>query len=232
MKSWIVAMAALSCLLLSAPRIHAQSQPTAPAPQSKPGDQQKAPAKPSEANPFPVDTNSVPVMPSSNAPTADSPAPVANVPAPAEDNDPVRSPEDPAEPTAAGDSSSSSFSGEDRILPPPDTDARGGKHKQQEPEHVESAKEDENVGGYYLGEHNWKAALSRFESALVLDPENPDVYWGMGEAQRHLGNLAGAKASYQKVVDYDPDSKHGKDARKLLKDSELANVPTASASKP
>ena len=41
---------------------------------------------------------------------------------------------------------------------------------------------------------------------LVLDPENPEVYWGMGEAQRHLGKFAEAKASYEKLVEYDPDS--------------------------
>jgi tetratricopeptide (TPR) repeat protein len=80
------------------------------------------------------------------------------------------------------------------------------------------------VGKYYLDNKNWKAALSRFESALVLDPDNPDVYWGLAESQRHLGNFADARANYQKVVDYDPDSRHGKDARKALKDPEIANA--------
>ena len=51
---------------------------------------------------------------------------------------------------------------------------------------METAKEDEDVGGLYLSQKNWRAAQSRFESAVVLDPENPDVYWGLAEAQRHL----------------------------------------------
>jgi tetratricopeptide (TPR) repeat protein len=93
-----------------------------------------------------------------------------------------------------------------------------------EPEHKESAAEDENVGKYYLDNKAWKAALSRFESALVLDPDNPDVYWGLAESQRHLGDFAEARANYQKVVDYDPDSRHGKDARKALKDPEITNA--------
>jgi tetratricopeptide (TPR) repeat protein len=67
---------------------------------------------------------------------------------------------------------------------------------------------------------------------VVLDPENPEVYWGLAEAQRHIGKFTEAKASYQKLLDYDPDSKHGKEARKILKSPELANAPTASASKP
>jgi len=87
-------------------------------------------------------------------------------------------------------------------------------------------------GSYYLSTKHWKAALSRFESAVVLDPENPEVYWGLGEAQRHLGKFAEARASYEKLVEYDPDSKHGKEAKKLLKDPELANAPSVSASKP
>jgi len=56
----------------------------------------------------------------------------------------------------------------------------GGRSARKEEEaalqganHEEAATEDINVGGYYLQTKNWKAALSRFESALVLDPENP-----------------------------------------------------------
>ena len=48
-----------------------------------------------------------------------------------------------------------------------------------------------------------------------------------------LGNLADARANYEKVALYDPDSRHGKDARKALKEPEIANgknaAPSASA---
>ncbi len=218
-------------------RMDAQSQP-APSPQSQPqnapADQQKPASKPAEANPFPDDTTNVPVMPNSTAPGAPDPSyGSGDVHAPAADNDPVRSPDDPAPDPSAGSDSSSSSAALDKLLPPPDTGPSGRKgNKAQEPEHSESAKEDENVGTYYLSEKNWKAALSRFESAVVLDPENPEVYWGMAEAQRHLGNFTAAKANYLKLIDYDPDSKHGKEARKMLKDPELANAPVASAAKP
>jgi TolA-binding protein len=59
---------------------------------------------------------------------------------------------------------------------------------------------------------------------MVLAPENPDVYWGLAESQRHLGKMAEARANYQLVVDYDPDSRHGKDAMKALKTPEIANA--------
>jgi len=67
---------------------------------------------------------------------------------------------------------------------------------------------------------------------LVLDPENPDVYWGLAEAQRQLGDYPNAKANYMKVMEYDPDSKHGKEAKKFLKQPELANAPAVSANQP
>lgn len=208
----------------------------APAQPNKPAETQKQ-KPPAQSNPFPEDTNNVPLMPSGNEPAA--PAPSENSAGssilPRGDVDPVRSPDDPvgdADTDAQGFSSSAS--GLDNVMPPPDTDidsrhGKKGKGAAPEPEHQETAAEDEKVGAYYLDEKNWKAALSRYESAVVLDPENPEVYWGMGESQRHLGKFVEAKAAYEKLIEYDPDSKHGKDAKKLLKSPELANAPTASA---
>ncbi len=196
--------------------------------------------KPADSNPFPEDTTSVPVIPNTNAPAAPSqPADTAAPPAlPSDETDPVRSPDEPLPDTSGGSSeSSSSLTGLDRALqPPPDTESDShGRNKRgaaPAPEHHETAAEDENVGNYYLGEHNWKAALSRFESAVVLDPENPEVYWGLAEAQRHLGDLVNAKANYAKCALYDPDSKHGKESKKMLQSPELANARAAAPATP
>ncbi len=192
------------------------------------------PKPPAESNPFPTDTTTVPVMPSGNAPAApeSNSAPAYAPVMPSGADDPVKSPDDPvgnAESESA-DGFSSSSSGLDKFVPPPEDDSRrrrGGKNEPA-PEHHETAKEDESVGGYYLEQKNWRAALSRFQSALVLDPENPDVYWGLAEAERHLGQFAGAKANYQKVMEYDPDSKHAKEAKKLLNDPQMANAASVS----
>jgi tetratricopeptide (TPR) repeat protein len=151
----------------------------------------------------------------------------AGLPLPSEDLDPVRSPDDP-EPEAAGaqeTDSSSSLSGLANLLPPAESDQPDKKRKLfvKEPTHQEASSKDIDVGIYYLQTKNWKGALSRFESALVLDPENPDVYWGLAESNRHLSNFADARANYAKVVEYDPDSRHGKDAKKALNEPEIAN---------
>src|SRR5580698_2701599 len=168
-----------------------------------------------QANPFPDDTNTVPVLPSASSPgtpASDSTDYGSSIPLPGGDGDPVKSPDDAA-PSGEDSGSSSSSAGLDNLLkPPPDTSPTGkhGKLKAGEDDGMphDSPKEDETVGSYYLDQKNWKAALSRFESAMVLDPENPDVYWGMAEAQRHVGDYSGAKANYLKVMEYDPDSKH------------------------
>ena len=220
----------------------AQSGDRSPTGQSKPADESGKPAAApqSSANPFPEDTSTVPVMPTKSTPALPdatySGAGYAPAPLPGDELDPVRSPDDPAPETVYGQpsESSSSSAGLESLLPPPDDD-QPEKHRKKmpgvkEPTHQETASKDLEVGGYYLQTKNWKAALSRFESALVLAPENPDVYWGLAEADRHLGNFADARANYQKVAEYDPDSRHGKEAIKALKEPEIANGKNAAVS--
>jgi tetratricopeptide (TPR) repeat protein len=149
------------------------------------------------------------------------------VPLPGEDADPVRSPDDPAPEAASGSEaeSSSSLKGLERLLPRPEDDIQpSGKKRKltvKEPTQQEAASKDIEVGSYYLQTKNWKAAFSRFESAMILDPENPEVYWGLAQAEHHLGDYANAKAHYLKLLEYDPDGPHGKQARKELKDPAL-----------
>lgn len=229
-----VALCLAGCLVV-APRLCAQTPASgdpAAAGQAKPaGENQKPAAAPqSSANPFPEDTSTVPVMPAKTAPALPEGtfgAESAGLPLPGEDLDPVRSPDDLAPVAASGpeEDSSSSLSGMERLLPNPEDDQSGKKRKLsvKEPSHQEAASKDIEVGGYYLDRKNWKAALSRFESAMVLDPENPEVYWGLAEAEHHLGNFADAKTHYLKLLDYDPDGPHGRQARKELKEPEIAN---------
>lgn len=242
MKLGFAAALVLAFCLMAASRTDAQAAP-AQNPPAKPGQQPAtAPAKPAQSNPFPEDTANVPVMPSSGTPALppgtyggeDNAADSQRIRLPGDDADPVRSPDDPAPEADAAQTgdSSSSLTGLDKLLPAPgDDDQPQGKKKKQpaakEPEHKETSSEDIQVGDYYLQTKNWKAALSRFESALVLAPDEPEVYWGLAESARHLGNLAEARGYYQKVALFDPDSKHGKEAIKALKDPEIANAKAA-----
>jgi tetratricopeptide (TPR) repeat protein len=244
MKPAIRIAVALNCFLAAGVWLCAQTPASGNANQSNQKKQNSsqapaaAPAQPN-ANAFPEDESSVPVLPSGNTPELPPGSFDGSVNGravlPAGDIDPVQSPDDsPATASGAGpdssssSSSSSSLSGMDNLIPGPDDEepAKQGRHQQDQiaPEHQESASEDENVGKYYLDNKDWRAALSRYQSAMVLDPQNPDVYWGLAEADRHLGNYADARTNYLKVMEYDPDSKHAKEAKKTLTEPELANA--------
>ena len=232
-----ISIAVLSASLVAlTPALTAQQKPSDNSSQSP----QNPPAHPQQpagsgGNPFPEDTTSVPVLP--NASTSSQPdQPVSEssgrVTLPAGDTDPARSPDESgsASPSQPGDESTSSVPGIDRIQPRDDEDTKRKGRKSDEPEFHETAANDIDVGKYYLERKDWKAAQSRFQSAMILDPENPDVFWGLAESARHLGDFAGARSYYTKVVDYDPDSRHGKDAKKALKDPEIANAQSTASS--
>jgi len=227
--------------LVAVPVLAIQAAPggnSGPAAQSQTagGTQKQAGAPPQAGgNPFPGDTNSVPVMP--NRETVDLPqgsssaADSAGLPLPGSDLDPVRSPDDSTGPAPSGRSYSSSDLGSlDSLLPGAADTTRKGRHGKKNQDDVietmprETAKNDISVGNYYLDNHNWRGALSRFQSALVLAPENPEVYWGMAECERNLGDFASARDNYMKVMEYDPGSHHAKDAEKWLKKPEIANA--------
>jgi hypothetical protein len=246
-----IALVLASCLM-AAPRFLAQAPSPGGSGQTKPaGNAQKPAATPQQsspqaspqanpqtspqagANPFPEDTSTVPVMPSKLTP--DLPPGTFNesdsdrISLPGEDLDPVRSPDDGG---AAGGSvqeleSTSDVKSLDSLLPGPGDDETGKRKKNDDAIEglpKETSQEDITVGKYYLDTKNWKAALSRFQSALVLAPEEPEVYWGLAESERHLGDFAEARANYLKVIEYDPDSRHAKDAKKALKEPEMENA--------
>jgi tetratricopeptide (TPR) repeat protein len=244
MRRGISAALVLAAALAAGMRLCAQAPSGGDAPAQTPN-KPAASVPQSGANPFPEDTTSVPVLPVAGTPVVTEPTSSTkfsngNDALPGDDADPVRSPDDAAtEARGADEGFSSSLTGLEKVLPPPDEDEKTGKKRKltvKEPTHKEAAATDIGVGGYYLEKKNWKAALSRFESAMVLDPENPEVYWGLAESAYHLGNLADARNYYLKVLDYDPDGPHGKQLKKILKDSALMNAkpnaPVADAAKP
>jgi tetratricopeptide (TPR) repeat protein len=241
-RGFAIALALAGCLMAARALVAQSGDDKKPAANSQQAAPQSAPAgSQSSANPFPTDTNDVPLMPTSVTP--DIPAPPSgesedeHFSLPSSDTDPAASPDTP--PADNGDvqtgESSSTNRNLDSLLPAPGDDDTGKRGKRRGVSPIvdapkETAAGDISVGKYYLDNKNWRAALSRYQSALVLSPDDPDVYWGLAESQRHLGDFASAKANYEKVVEYDPDSKHGKEAKKALKDPEIANAkPLAAA---
>jgi tetratricopeptide (TPR) repeat protein len=212
---------------------------SAPA-QGKQAQQQttQQPGSPKDANPFPTDTRDVPVMPSRENPAPATPPTgsysnadqIEDSQYPLQaDKDPVASPDEANAPENSDSQMSSSNSKSlDSILPPPGDDESSKKGRKSGDEidgmPKETAAQDISVAKYYLDNKNWRAALSRYQSAMVLAPEDPEVYWGLAVSQHHMGDYANARANYEKVIEYDPDSKHAREAKKALKEPELANA--------
>ncbi len=208
----------------------------------QPGQNKQIPAaqKPStpesqaQGNPFPGSTTSAPILPSgpnANVPPGFSEQGNAAAMWPANDTDPVRSPDNTAPDADAQQGWSSSQTGLSDLLPPPDNGQGNGKNEPLATLPPETPANDISVGNYYLSNKNWKAALSRFQSALVLDPQSADVYWGLAESERHLGDYADARADYLKVLEYDPGTRHSKDAARYLREPEIANAQASAPAK-
>ncbi len=204
--------------------------------QSKPAAAQKSAPKsaasqsPSSANPFPTDLTTIPVIPTQNSPGI--PVGSANGPGngqitlPDDDPDPVPSPDDAAQ-NSQGQGFSSSLSGLGALLPNAKGNLPGsgsGQSRNSSTASQPSAKQDISVGNFYLDTGDWRGAYSRFQSALVLDPEDANVYWGLAESERHMGQYAAARENYLKVMVYDAGGKYAKKARKALKDPQIANA--------
>jgi len=228
--SWILA----GCLAAASGWCAQQQTGNGSSPQNQSQEKSQKPpqsAPQSSANPFPEDTNNVPVLP--NGKQGAEPGAAApdggSVALPARDSDPARSPDDSEAASAESSSeSSSNVPGLDNLIPKPDEETKG---KKEAPEFQETAADDINVGKYYLERKDWKAALSRFQSASVLAPENAEVYWGLAESERQLGDFASARENYLKVMEYDPDSHHYKEAEKALKEPEIANAKSSTPGK-
>ena len=59
-------------------------------------------------------------------------------------------------------------------------------------------------GAEHLREGDFEAALSFFEQALLLDPENPDLWNQKGITLRSLGRYDEASDCYNKSLELDP----------------------------
>ena len=201
------------------------SQRNAPAP--------NVPESQQNGNPFPGSGGNVPILPSgptANVPEGEYEPQTSRVAFPPRDLDPVRSPDDTDPDSGSSQGFSSSLAGVDDLLPTPTQPASNGKKDRGvAPIPRETPETDIDVGNYYLSMKNWRAALSRFQSALVLEPDNPDMYWGLAESERHMGEFALAREHYLKVLEYDPGSKHAREAEKALRDPEMAKAKAAPA---
>ena len=102
------------------------------------------------------------------------------------------------------------------LNPPDDDTTQPGKHKKKGeevvPEHHETAAEDEEVGSYYLTTRIGKGRCRAFNPRWFSIPTIRMCIGAWPNAERHMGDFADARANYLKVMEYDPGSRHAKEA--------------------
>jgi tetratricopeptide (TPR) repeat protein len=71
------------------------------------------------------------------------------------------------------------------------------------------------VGDFYLKRKKYRAALSRYQEAVQVDPDYPQAYLGMGKVYDRLGLRQKALENYRKYLDLLPSSKQAEEARQV-----------------
>jgi len=78
------------------------------------------------------------------------------------------------------------------------------------------AKEDVQVGTFYLQTGDYVGAYARFKEASTLHPENTDAIFGLAEAARKLKKNQEAIENYKLFLDVVDSGSKARDARKAL----------------
>jgi tetratricopeptide (TPR) repeat protein len=72
------------------------------------------------------------------------------------------------------------------------------------------------VGNYYWHKGKFRAAAGRYTRATKYNPNSPEAFFKLGEAEAKLKNAEAARQAFQKVVSIAPDSKLASEAKKKL----------------
>jgi Flp pilus assembly protein TadD len=80
------------------------------------------------------------------------------------------------------------------------------------------AAHDIQVGETDLSSNNFDAARARFEEAARLMPDNPLVYFRLGQALQGMQRLDPARLNFRKYLELDPKGKFAQNAKKAISD--------------
>jgi tetratricopeptide (TPR) repeat protein len=98
----------------------------------------------------------------------------------------------------------------------PNVDQRKGSGTNADPAAI--AAHDIDVGETYLSANNFDAARERFEAALRIMPDNPLIYFRLGQALQGMQRLDPARLNYRKYLELEPKGKFAADAKKAISD--------------
>jgi Flp pilus assembly protein TadD len=73
-----------------------------------------------------------------------------------------------------------------------------------------------DLGETYLSTNNFDAARERFEEALRITPDNPLLYFRLGQALQGMQRLDPARLNYRKYLELEPNGKFTANAKKAI----------------
>jgi tetratricopeptide (TPR) repeat protein len=139
----------------------------------------------------------------------------------AEQQNPAPSPEPQGE--SSSKDSQTDFEGESRSnLPVPVEDVDEKVFRPWDPHR---AAKDVEVGEYYLKQKNYRAALDRFNDALVYKPNDAEATFDLGVTQEKLDLFAQARQSYSRYLEILPAGPKAKECQEALKRLESQAAP-------
>ena len=98
---------------------------------------------------------------------------------------------------------------------PPEEDISTDRPKEYAFNPLQAAKEI-RIGNYYYKKGSYKAAAGRFREALKWDPNDPEAWLRLGDAQSKLHLAKDAHNSWAKYLELKPEGKDAETVRKKL----------------
>jgi tetratricopeptide (TPR) repeat protein len=80
---------------------------------------------------------------------------------------------------------------------------------------LQAAKEVQ-IGNFYFKKSSYKAAAARYREAIKWNEGFAEAWRRLGEAQEKLKDGKGARKSFQKYLELEPNGKHAAQIRKKL----------------
>jgi hypothetical protein len=210
---------------------HGQTTAGKPAPPADTPPQAPS-AKPDAAsdNPFPEDVSRGAAAKAKDAENPDAPAPAGDAGAGSSSSSDSSSSSSSADSSSSSSSNSDSSSADAKGGDPnaePDVPAREHRRRLGKPssKDIQSgslagegrAEEDVRVGSYYLSQHNYAGAYTRFEEAARLDPANVEAIYGVASSAEGLHKTDEALENYKLYLQIAPDGEHAQLAERSLK---------------
>jgi tetratricopeptide (TPR) repeat protein len=147
-------------------------------------------------------------------PKAQPPAPAPAVEPPAENQQPQPAANQEPQESSSKDSQADFSSAPLAKEPPP---APATDEKSFHPWDPHRAAKDVEVGNYYLKLKNYRAALDRFNDALLYKPHDAEATFGLAQTQEKLELLNQAYLTYKEYLKILPAGLHARESQEAMK---------------